>query len=357
MKILVENFEALAKIKLNLAPGTITSITGSNGQGKSSVVRALDSMIKNRPASDKESFIRKGASKARVLIKGSDDKVIKWARTTSATTLSINNKPETKLRRQSIPEIDPECGYAIEKDPGGAIIPNIVHEETKIFPFNVSTSTAFKIFNRFLGVGKLEDMLNEQKAILKKAKSQRKKQDGVVDTYDFEIQNLSDEKSKMPNVEHLSEVQYRIIELNKEYTKLNLACKSIENDIERYKSYVLESKKCSKLLESITIWMDKYGADLVEYTRLTKALHIVEEMISKYERYTFEIKQSEAFVNYSFIEVEKMVLEYDILHLLLEQYEHWSEAQKTLELKETEYARIVAELKTVDFCPLCKREF
>lgn len=351
MKVLIENFEPIGKLKLDLPPGTINVIVGSNGQGKSSVARALDAFVRNRTGNE---YIRAGASQAKVFVKRNDGLVIGWKRD-SRSHYEIGGKKEVKFGRQSLPEIYPDSGFCIEKEASGVIVPNIVPEKTKIFPFNLTPATTFRIFNRFLGVPKLEEMLKDQKTESKEARKKLIAADAKVDTYDKEVQLLEVEKDNLPDLDKLRELRDGIVELNKEKMKLE---NTFSNLSARIENFLVSKNQMTEVQKEFDILNEYIAEDIYdEAVKLHNLKDQVHARSTECEITEMDLEAMKLKVSIDLDPIPELIYEYNNLSMISGMYENYMTNKKYLFGYKETMSKVEKGLSKFHICPACGRAF
>lgn len=232
-----------------MLPGSMTVIGGDNGQGKSCLVRSIEAFFINRAGKD---FIRGGASQCRVAMKLDNGDIYTWVSTKTTALYKFGKVEEKSLGRQTIKDVFENSPFQVERFDSN-VIPQITHEKTKVFPFNVTPTVSFRIFNSFLGNPALEKMIVDIKKNLKEGKSEVKKLSGSIETLDSQFRQASMDLSRMPQLAKVRSIKKSITDLNNEYTKFSTSNIHVKDLKKVYDKKLPLYKRFQHLLEEPSI--------------------------------------------------------------------------------------------------------
>lgn len=335
MQFLVENYEMIRRVKLDLKPGTLTLISGVNGHGKSAFVRALESFVKNKTGDE---FIRAGTTATKVGIKTDENRTFLWKRTAKGAIYKIGSREEKSLNRKALPEIDPSSGFLVEKDLAKVLVPNLVHEKTRVFPFNLTSSMIFKIFNRFMGMPQLEKMMKEVKLQVKEDTKTLHTVKGNVEAYDDEVMKLRTELARMPDEKVLRTLRSEIVDLELEIEHLVLICDQQKSLIKKYRILRKEGEELQIILAQLE-GIDQWSVELNELSRLVRVGGVVNVNISGFKTYKGELEELKAKLN--------VVKGLDLEKLGVNQLEKWSALLKQVDEKKKALDSSVGEVRNL----------
>jgi DNA repair exonuclease SbcCD ATPase subunit len=138
--VALKNFQVYPEARLTFDPG-LTIITGANSSGKSSIIRAIRTLINN--SSHAKRYIRSGTDTATVALQLEDQPVVYWQRGKEGASYKVGDKVFTKLGKSKLHDLAPD--FPLLRDDSGNCL-NISDEWTTMFPFNYSSSELFKLF-------------------------------------------------------------------------------------------------------------------------------------------------------------------------------------------------------------------
>ena len=156
LKLHIENFQAISDIELDFETG-INIIVGQSNSGKTSVLRAIDTVVNNNSGSAE--FIKKGTTRSTVSMTY-DDNDVTWSRTNKEIEYNINNEKYLKVGGTDLFKLLPDNGFV--RDPQGEFS-NLEDEWTLPFPFYKSGSEIFKLFENIFAVSDSAKILKNMK--------------------------------------------------------------------------------------------------------------------------------------------------------------------------------------------------
>lgn len=361
MKLTVKNFQSISDAEFEFPIG-ITALVGASNSGKTSIVRAIDSVLTN--TSEAKTFIKHGESETEVELSVDSYPQIKWARTIKDSSYIINNELHQKVGKTDLFNLSPNNGFCQDSD--GNIL-NIQDEWSVLFPFDRTSGDMYKLFENVFAI-------NDSTAILKEIKndeSSRKK--SLVDlTNEYQkgrrkIDTLEDylNTSDIKSLEHTKEL---LITSTKELEDLTKDCTSTVEDL-KFLSRVSKIKTVevpeseidyySKLITDINYLEDnkvildrevsKVDADLdiiVEFIKLEDDVIYLENNIAlldtEVKSLDFNVEGLEDYVR----------MEADCSKLISDMREYRQLTEEYSVLKE-ELSKLEDEYKSIDVCPLC----
>ena len=345
---------AIRKVKLNLPPGTITAITGPNSNGKSCIARAIEAFVKNESG---KTFIRSGALVARVGIKPTEDsEVYFWERNLSKAFYRVGKSKKESLNRTSISELVPESGFVIEKDLSQVIVPNIVHEKTPMFPFNVSSASVFKIFNRFLGNQRLETIISELKDNLKKDKKSLTELKGSISTYDEEIISIREKLRHLPAISKLIYLRKSIADKRASLRKYSSSFVSIDEKVNEFQRLFNLSKSISRNVQDLA-GIGPANPTVETYRELERASIKINNNINTLKAVNAEIKNLGSKKKANLDNIKDKISMYKNMESLLCKSNTYDGLLRIIKKDTVIKSGINDKLSSFDYCPLCERPF
>lgn len=162
MKVVIDNFQAISHAELEFPVG-ITTITGPNSSGKSSVLRALDFFTTN---SGKKRHIKHGEKSLSVAIEH-DGTVFSWRKTKSSGAFSRNDQTVEKIGSKTPHEFFDD--FPLELDERGNTL-QMSGEWEILFPFDRSDSELFTLFENVFNISDSSVILSTIKSDINKTK-------------------------------------------------------------------------------------------------------------------------------------------------------------------------------------------
>lgn len=163
MKIIIDNFQAISHAELEFPVG-ITTITGPNSSGKSSVLRALDFFTTN---SGKKRHIKHGEKFFSVTIEHEGD-VFTWKKTKTSGSFSKNDQTVEKIGTKTPHEFFE--GFPLSLDDRGNTL-QMSGEWEMLFPFDRTDSELFTLFENVFNVSDSSVILAAIKSDITKTKN------------------------------------------------------------------------------------------------------------------------------------------------------------------------------------------
>ena len=139
LKLSLQNFQSISEGELVFQVG-LNVIIGQSNSGKSATFRALKACLANPSGSQR--FIKNGETKADVRLEYNGN-VIEWQRSNKESSYVINGEKYHKTGNSSAFKILDDTGFAQDDN---EVIMNIEEELQLPFPFGVSKSDLFKLF-------------------------------------------------------------------------------------------------------------------------------------------------------------------------------------------------------------------
>ena len=178
LKLSLENFQSISKGELIFHTGT-NVIIGQSNSGKSATFRALKACLSNPSGSQR--FIKKGTSQSSVMLEYNGNQII-WKRTPKENSYIVNGETYLKTGKSNAFKIVEDTGFALDSND---TIMNIEEELQLPFPFGMSDSDLFKLYENVF-------CISDSAIILKAAK-------GVEDKTKVEITTIENDIVKNEN--------------------------------------------------------------------------------------------------------------------------------------------------------------
>lgn len=178
LKLSLENFQSISKGELIFHTGT-NVIIGQSNSGKSATFRALKTCLSNPSGSQR--FIKKGTNHSSVMLEYNGNQII-WKRTPKESSYIVNGETYLKTGKSNAFKIVEGTGFAVDSND---TIMNIEEELQLPFPFGMSDSDLFKLYENVF-------CISDSAIILKSAK-------GVEDKTKVEIATIENDIVKNEN--------------------------------------------------------------------------------------------------------------------------------------------------------------
>ena len=158
MKVRLQNFQPICNAELEFPVG-ITVIQGPNGQGKSTIFRAINAIVTN--PSGCSYYIKHGTEECSVNLQ-TDNEDITWVRTPSSSTYINNKTGEKYLKSSKLDLFDVSNGMGFYLDPKGRVV-NIHGTWSVLFPYGETDTDLFKLFEDMFDISCSTSVLSEIK--------------------------------------------------------------------------------------------------------------------------------------------------------------------------------------------------
>lgn len=257
----IKNFQIIKNAELEFKEATISLLVGPSGNGKSSILRAIKTLLLNSSGSQK--FIRHGSDSAEVSLKykGND---IKWVRTKTASKYTVNGEPYSVLGSKNITDILPNNGFVID-DKNDVL--SIEGAWQVLFPYDKTGSELFKLFENIFCVSDSGKIFQTFKSEEERVNKELQEQKNNLDRNKSKLQTI-DALFDRVDIDKLRALKELLISLdnkyNKTYTDLNVL-KSIHS----YINVVREDLKINKFSNDL----------LLEYSDMYKNVSIIKDII------------------------------------------------------------------------------
>lgn len=205
LKLSLENFQSISHGELIFHAGT-NVIIGQSNSGKTATFRGLKACLINPSGSQR--FIKKGTKKASVALEYNGNQII-WKRTPKESSYTINGEDFIKTGASSAFKIMEDTGFVLEDN----VIMNIEEELQLPFPFGISKSELFKLYENVFCV-------SDSAVILKAAKEREEETKTKISTLENEIIKNTNKLEELSNFE--KEVDLKLLEEKRSYFKDNL---------------------------------------------------------------------------------------------------------------------------------------
>ena len=268
----LKNIQSHKDTKLEFSKG-VTAIVGTSDSGKTSVVRALQWIRKNRPSG--LGIIRKGEAEAFVDILMVDGNHI--------TKTKGKNKNEYTFNDFNFASVGKDVPQEVIDGLGLQDI-NLQQQLDDLFLIFQSPGKLAAIFNKYTKLDDGEALRNAIQSDVRKLKQDHAKLTNELEAIDIEIQGynwLSDYKTKLDEYETITKKQIEISDNIENITNLskNIDAEQIlQDDLLK----TLQGKE--KRIQTFQNWLDKAEkviSELFELTNLSEKLNILIGTITK----------------------------------------------------------------------------
>lgn len=145
MRLKLKNFQSISNAELDFPKGSITAILGESNNGKTSILRAIKALVTNPQGSSH--YVQHGKNKAEVELSNNNETLV-WERTKSTTNYKYGDEVFTKCSKQTSTDF---CDLGFAFDSKGKML-NLSGEWDTLFPFNLSDTELFKLFEDLFSV-------------------------------------------------------------------------------------------------------------------------------------------------------------------------------------------------------------
>ena len=168
MKLIIENFQSIEYIVIEIPEKSFTCIVGPSNIGKSAIRRAIECLLYNK---SEASYIRNGKLSCKVTAVFDDGMTVEWSRTQKSSSYKINGEPYTKLGK-TVPEPIIDKGFqelAVGKDKYSV---QVASQFSNIFLLN---QTGGKVTDVLSNLGNLNRLIKSNKLCLTDLKASKSK--------------------------------------------------------------------------------------------------------------------------------------------------------------------------------------
>lgn len=348
-QIQLENFQAHKKTTLNLHPG-VNVIAGSSNSGKSSILRALNWTVYNRPSGD--AFVShwardaKGNQNADTAVTLVMDKCTIERRKSKATgnTYSVDGKVLEAIGLDVPEEVSTAINFSEV---------NTQRQHDAPFLLSESPGEVARFFNRIVHFDAIDKYMS-----LLESKKRKTKADG--EHAKEQLERLTKELDKYDWIGRAEEILTRLTVLDEEYAQHLVKLDALANSIVQYNDYseklpayssiLSRSKKLIASIEEISSKLEVASRDTQLHTETVRA-------------YKQHLQTSESEVNLAY--AEKLIKKIDRLQPLLTDFQHQKTGVKisiedyranreTFKGMDGQIDELVASLPKT--CPTCGKE-
>lgn len=345
LSLKIRNYQRIKSVDFE-ADG-ITLITGGNNQGKTSLVRALNSLIFNTAGNR---FIRgKSTASVKLDFKGLE---VEWGKTGSSAFYKQGEEVNEKLGRgTNLKDLYPLTPLFIL--PEKHKTPHIQFTSSEpIFPFYLTSAEMFSIFDFMM---KEISLLKESQKIVKSDVQENKKQlmylSGSIDTLSQEIGVMEQIKKKMPDLDtlksNLSNFERLKNESKEKLTKF-VRLKDLMEEVDKEPDLEKISEDLTKTSVKLTK-LENWKTTFSKLESLSEAIIELEELETKIN--TVDLDSMKENVD----KLEKWQKKLKIIKDLGTNQVEFKELEKEIEENEIALNSIRKELGKIKICPLCER--
>ena len=396
LKLQLENFQSITHGELEFKTG-LNFIIGQSNSGKSATFRALKACLLNPSGSQR--FIKNGYTALTVTLSYNDN-VITWKKTSKENSYTVNGEEYVKTGRANAFKLIENTGFVQGESEA---IMNIEEELQLPFPFGLSKSEFFKLYENIFCV-------SDSATILKSAKEHENKVKFDLDLLEVELKKNETKASELSNFKEeidLDELKGYLATCKSNQTKLNalrdgldvikqavkfadtdfsIAPFNTENKIQAYDDLqkisktIGQLKQLHSLSKSLPLPVETDNNVLTEYKQLVSLKKVAEQLkqfddvsiepvdfkdkLSKYRnkvelRKTMTRLKELNNIKVPLTEFNNLLTEYKKLK---EFKSSLTEIRKKVKSKEAEAAQIQQKvsnleekLKEFKVCPLCHR--
>ena len=264
LKLHIENFQAISDIDMDFEQG-INIIVGQSNSGKTSVLRAIDTVVNNTSGSAE--FIKKGTKRSTISMEYNGNE-IQWSRTNKEIEYAINGEKFLKVGTTNLFKLLPENGFVL--DPQGEFS-NLEDEWTLPFPFYKSGSEIFKLFENIFSVSDSAKILKDMKDNEDRCKRELQDSEKEVNHIDLKIESIK-KLNIEESVNKLKEFKEELSNINSNLSELY----EVRNTLYKLQNKLAEAKKIPSKLD-----MDLQG-ELQDFSELHEELYKINKLKLEY---------------------------------------------------------------------------
>ncbi len=361
LKLSLENFQSITHGELVFHTGT-NVIVGQSNSGKTATFRALKACLTNPSGSQR--FIKNGSKQAVVTVEYNGNQIT-WKRTAKESSYTINGEDYIKTGSSNAFKIMEDTGFV--RDDNDTLM-NMEEELQLPFPFGISKSELFKLYENVFCVSDSAVILKSAKEHEDKAKSDiallendlLKNENKLKELKEFE--EIFDKDKLISLKSYLEEKQERLRTLNDGLPLIKKAMKvtmidlnglddfdtnnllNTRNDLLNVKKEIYKLKKLHGIHKSLPEILNPVNKIAI-YTELIE-LHKERELIKNLEGIALPE-----------IQVENKLQEYKNLVTYKRDIKNIINSISQIEQKKKDWEeklnRMKEKLKDVSVCPLC----
>lgn len=356
MKIGVKGYQSVKKALIEIPPGEIVGISGENNRGKSACLRAVMAAILNESGNH---YVNNDLGET-VVVLSNDRGAFKWSKTknSSATYQKGRDLPVGKLNRSYLDVVYPEAGFPVIKEAGEIFAPYVIPEGTIPFPFNMSASSAFKVFSRFLASNKVQVLIQEVKEEAKELKGEIKSLEVKVDVLNTTFSEKYSKLKEMPPQESLEALKNSLVKLifnrekldskRKQVNSLQSNLLTLRGTLGGMKPQVL--RELSSKLEGHRDLLQKRGLYEVRVAK-------VKQLRDQIESSGVRLRGLRGFVDVVEPRLMKMAHAVELRQQFGRVTTELEVGKEELKGIKIQLEKRILKLEGEKFCPLCKRPF
>jgi hypothetical protein len=259
-KLTIKDFQIVKNAELTFPNGSISLIVGQSANGKSSILRAIKTLLLNPSGSQK--FIRHGTDQTSVSMIYNDN-VIEWKRNKTGASYIINGKPYSKLGTKNITSILDNSGFVIDYKND---VLSIEGAWQVLFPFDKSDAELFKLFENIFCVSDSGKIFQAFKSEEDRISKELQEYTNNFNKNKIKIEAIEDLQSKV-DLNKLKKYKEKLIDYNDKRYSLNSDI-SLLKDINKYLDVVPHTCKIKHF----------FSDNLVGYEKLYKNIKFIEEV-------------------------------------------------------------------------------
>ena len=343
-KIKLTDFQTHRNTSLDLVGG-INVITGQSNQGKSSIVRSLYWVFRNRPSGDE--FINFDSNSCSVQLVCNNSDVIKRIRTKNKNKYVINQQAFNAVRTDVPDEI---------KEVLNITDTNIQLQDDPHFLISLSPSEAAKKLNKVVGI----DIIDVSTQYVNK----------VIYNQNHNIKyikkELDEEKKKLNKFKKLPVVQREYKNLKKivlrkeQVTETINGLSYIQDNLNKFKNI----EKDQTLIEKATKHTKKLQDHIQKITEIENSIIYSKKLIYKIQKINKILENKPAIIKAEeyLLKINKLKKELEQLHtnknttkaihLINKQQQEVHNLERSIEVEEQKFEQLKKELK---ICPWCNK--
>lgn len=281
MKVALANYQILSRVLLEFPVG-LTALIGPTNNGKSSILRGIESVIYNRGGTDFISTLY-GDDKAGGKITYNNHTVA-WKKSFKGTVYQVDGKTLPKPGRGQLPEVRDALGIGEVKLLDSKERINFWKEKKPPFLMDKSPSQLFEFLSLSSEDDNLTLVIKKMRSDLNDINSSITKYEGQIDSYKVMIAEANDFLNTMDGFDSLYS---QIISLDTDVQEFEKLDKSVDSLV----TLAREIKKDTDELTSLSSLLTKTEFDMKKGQLLCNRLRSLDAQITSLQEQDKEIKK------------------------------------------------------------------
>ena len=338
-KIEIWNFQSHRHSIVNLSKG-VNIFTGQSDKGKTSILRALNFVVYNKPSGD--AFRSHWGGDTKVELTFADGNVIRRTKSNTENSYTINNEVPLKAFGQGVPD---EVKKILNLESV-----NIQAQMDAPFLLSETAGEVASHFNRIAGISIIDKSISKAKSAVSKTKQ------GIEQRED----DLKEKMEQLKIYESLPDLQKRIEKLDAKETKkksMNVALSTLKNKVSRLieiESEIAEANEFLQIEKPVASILAKKKEILEKKAEIQR----VKNLLGKIDTINETLEETEKLISLepkvlTLIGKQKEIRQFQAelkpLNSLVSKYASLTKVLEGNERKLTELINLIPNV-----CPVCK---